>query len=188
MRRVFFYFALVSLLMACTKDRIYVIKPPDPSNPPTDTSGGGTPVIKLYINEFMASNNTAVMDPAGEYDDWLEIYNAGTTIVDLGGYSISDDLSNPTKYVIPTAQDETKIQPGGFLIIWCDSQTAQGPLHAGFNLSGGGESIALYRNDQSVVDSLTYTAQQSDLSFGRVPDGSPNWQTLTSPSPGASNQ
>lgn len=188
MRRVLLAFILLVTVFSCTKDRLYEPIPQTTTQPPADTSGGGNALIKLYINEFMASNNSAVMDPFGEYDDWVEIYNAGSTVVDLAGYSLSDDLSNPTKYVIPATQGETKIQPGGFLVIWCDSQTAQGPLHAGFNLSGGGESIGLFRSDQTAVDSLTYSAQQSDRSMGRVPDGSSNWQSLTYPSPGASNQ
>ena len=38
----------------------------------------------LFINEFMASNDTQNTDEHGEYDDWVEIFNGGTTAVDLG--------------------------------------------------------------------------------------------------------
>src|SRR4030042_259586 len=33
--------------------------------------------IPLVINEVMASNSKTKADPQGQYDDWVEIYNAG---------------------------------------------------------------------------------------------------------------
>ncbi|MBN2132757.1 MAG: lamin tail domain-containing protein, partial [Sedimentisphaerales bacterium] len=51
----------------------------------------------LVINEFMAANNTSIQDSLGDYDDWIEIYNAGETAVDLAGYYLTDDPSEPTK-------------------------------------------------------------------------------------------
>jgi hypothetical protein len=41
---------------------------------------------QLYINEFMASNDAALPGPQGDYPDWIEIYNAGSEAVMLGGY------------------------------------------------------------------------------------------------------
>ena len=32
--------------------------------------------IGLYINEFLASNNSVYADEIGEYDDWVELYNS----------------------------------------------------------------------------------------------------------------
>ncbi len=53
---------------------------------------GGTPgapnsvkaPIELYINEFMADNDFFIADPQGEYDDWIELYNAGEQYISLG--------------------------------------------------------------------------------------------------------
>ena len=46
----------------------------------------------LAINEFLASNSS-ILDPQGESDDWIELYNYGDTAMDLGGmYSISPDV------------------------------------------------------------------------------------------------
>jgi len=54
----------------------------------------------LFINEFMASNTAAIADPDyKEYGDWVELYNAGNTQVNLKGYSITDLLSQPKKYI-----------------------------------------------------------------------------------------
>ena len=49
----------------------------------------------------MASNGSTLADPAdGHYEDWFEIYNAGTTSVDLGGFYVSDAQDEPTQYRI----------------------------------------------------------------------------------------
>ena len=41
--------------------------------------------IPLVINEFMASNDSIIQDPQGQYEDWVEIYNYGTGAIDLAG-------------------------------------------------------------------------------------------------------
>ena len=45
----------------------------------------------LFINEFMASNSSdsGIHDPAGDYDDWIEIYNFGDTPIRSCG-NVSD--------------------------------------------------------------------------------------------------
>ncbi|MHC4537985.1 MAG: hypothetical protein ACYS6K_28995, partial [Planctomycetota bacterium] len=53
--------------------------------------------IPLVINEFLASNNSAAMDPQDQYDDWIEIYNFGTDAIDLDGMHLTDNLSVPDK-------------------------------------------------------------------------------------------
>ena len=144
----------------------------------------------LYINEFMASNDSCNTDENGEYDDWIEIYNPGPEAVDVGGMYISDDKTNPTVWQIPTTSpDTTTIQPGGFLLLWADEQTGQGVLHVDIKLSKSGEDVILSApNGTTVIDSYTYSAQTTDVSMGRNPDGSDNWVTFDTPTPGASNQ
>ena len=39
---------------------------------------------QVMINEFSAANYNAIPDNYGEYEDWIELYNAGATSVDLG--------------------------------------------------------------------------------------------------------
>jgi hypothetical protein len=52
----------------------------------------------LFINEFMASNSATITDPDfNNYADWIEIYNSGSTFVNLKDYYITDDLSQPQK-------------------------------------------------------------------------------------------
>ena len=145
---------------------------------------------ELYINEFMASNDSAYADEYGDYGDWIEIYNAGDEAVNIGGMYITDDLSSPTTWQIPDAQDTTTIPAHGYLILWADKQPEKGPLHVKIKLSSGGEQIGLFLSDGvTPVDTLTFGAQTTDVSEGRTPDTGADWQNFTKDqiTPGAPN-
>jgi hypothetical protein len=145
----------------------------------------------LYINEFMAGNNAAVTDENGGFDDWIEIYNAGSQPVDIGGMYITDDLDEPGKYQIPAARpDSTTIPGGGFLVLWADKETNQGILHVDIKLSITGEQIGLARTvntDTTYIDSLTFGEQTANISYGRRQDGVSEWDFFEVSSPGESN-
>ena len=143
----------------------------------------GTTVPALVINEFLASNSTVLSDEAGEYDDWIEVYNAGTAAVNLGGLYLTDDLTNPFKWACPAVE----IAAGGFLVFWADEDQEQGELHTNFKLSGGGEEIGLFLADGTEVDSVIFGAQSTDISQGRMPDGGESWIFFSTPTPGATN-
>ncbi len=144
---------------------------------------------ELYINEFLASNNYILADDHGEYDDWIEIYNPGTEAVDIGGYYITDDLTNTTLYQIPTtAPDSTTVPAGGYLILWADQDLSQGIRHINLKLSASGEAIGLYYSDgSSQIDAITFGAQTSDVSYGRTTDADSTWTTFCAPTPNAAN-
>ncbi len=144
----------------------------------------------LKINEFMASNDFAVLDPQGDYEDWIEIYNSGSESVDIGGMYITDDLSKPTLWQIPASQpDLTTILPGHFLVLWADKEPAEGVLHVNIKLSGSGEAIGLYASDGStVIDTLVFQAQITDTSYGQYPDASGQWMNFDNPTPGFTNR
>ena len=141
----------------------------------------------LFINEFVASNSTGITDSLGAHPDWVELYNPGGSPVDIGGMYVTDDLTNPTKAQIPTGYASTVVPAHGYLLFYPDGNPTWGPLHMSFGLSKGGEQIGLYTSGGAVVDSLTFTAQTTDVSQARVPDGSSTWHFLTTPTPGATN-
>ena len=146
------------------------------NNPPENPS-------PLVINEFLAINNNVNPDPAGEYDDWIEIYNPTENTIPLGGLYLTDDLARPTIWAFP----DTAILPASFIIVWCDNNPEQGLMHTTFSLTGEGEQIGLFdRNGITPIDTITYTQQTTDISFGRLPDGADNWSSLN-PTPGTPN-
>jgi hypothetical protein len=122
----------------------------------------------VAINEICAINNSIAADPAGEFDDWVELYNNTGATIDLGEYWLSDDHANPMKWMFP---DSTLIPSGGYLIVWCDNDTFQAGVHAFFRLSGAGEQMMISDPSGSVIDSITYGAQMGDTTFGRYPNG-----------------
>lgn len=161
--------------------------PGAPNNP--EIGGGGEPRTppRLFVNEFLASNQASERDEAGQLEDWVEIYNDEDVEVDLTGIHLTDDLANPTKWVFP---DGTKIAAKGFLLIWADEDPLDGPLHAAFKLSKGGEAVGIFDDDANqnqLIDSITFGAQADDVSWGRLPDGSANLQALPGRTPGATN-
>jgi len=126
----------------------------------------------LVINEFMASNNSCLQDPQGQYDDWIEIHNFGSNPINVGGMYLTDDLSFPTKWQIPNNNpNATVITRRQYLLIWADNDTTDAGLHTNFKLGADGEQIALFDSDGStLIDSITFPAQTTDISYGRYPD------------------
>ncbi|MFH0879416.1 MAG: lamin tail domain-containing protein [Lentisphaerota bacterium] len=144
-------------------------------------------VVRIYINEWMADNASTLVDPAdGDYDDWFELYNATTGAVDLAGYTLTDTLSTPAKWVI---SNNTWIAAGGFLLVWADGEPRQNTngVHASFSLSKGGEAIGLYTSDGVPVDTVTFGAQATDTSEGRWWDGQGYITNMAIPTPGSNN-
>ncbi len=142
-------------------------------------------VVNLVINEFLASNDTGITDEMGEFEDWVEIHNPGPADVAMGGLFLTDDLALPTQWAFP----DTTLPAGGYLVVWCDSDVADGPLHASFKLGAGGEDIGLFGRlaaGNEVIDSYTFGAQSADVSEGRDPAGD-GWTFFTTPTPGAAN-
>ena len=138
---------------------------------------------QITINEVLASNGSTNTDPDyGSNSDWIELYNAGQTDASLGGWSITDNLSKPKKYVLP---DGTTIKAGGYLLIWCDDMGTG--LHAGFKLSADGEEVGLFDADGKMADSMTFGPQYCDISFGRSKDNAAVTVFFMTPTPGAAN-
>ena len=143
---------------------------------------------RIVINEFMASNTAAVQDPQEEFEDWIELLNVSEEVVNLSGMYLSDSPTNLKKWKIP---EGVTLDPGGFLIIWADEDGGDEPgLHANFRLSRNGESILLVDSDErgnSLVDEVTFSEQQTDISYGRYPDGGDSLRELFVPTPGTQN-
>ncbi|MBN2508094.1 MAG: lamin tail domain-containing protein [Verrucomicrobia bacterium] len=158
---------------------------------PGNTNNPATPPLALFINEWMASNNGSVLDPADQdADDWFEIHNPNDEPVNLAGYRLTDNPADPTQYIIG---DGFEIPAGGFQLVWADEETSQteppGRLHVNFRLSANGESIMLFAADGQLVDAVAFGTQSANVSEGRFPDGNrPPFRLLDPFTPGAPNR
>ena len=144
---------------------------------------------QLLINEFMASNGTTNTDEFGEADDWIEIYNPTGSSVNIGGYYITDDLTELNQWQIPANNaGQTTIPAGGYLLLWADKQSEQGARHVEIKLGSSGEDLALVRPDGvTIVDSYTFGVQALDISEGRTPNGGSSFDFFSEPTPNAPN-
>lgn len=142
--------------------------------------------IGLYINEFMASNATTLCDSFGNYSDWIELYNSTDTDMDISGFGISDNLSQPMKYRFP---DGTTIAAKGYLVVFCSGNEGMqnGELHAPFGLRSYGEDVVIANRAGRIIDSYSFKNQETDVSMARIPDGAGEFQSNSQPSPGYPN-
>ena len=142
--------------------------------------------IGLYINEFMASNATTICDSFGSYSDWIELYNSTDTDMDISGFGISDNLSQPMKYRFP---DGTKIAARGYLVVFCSGNEGMqnGEMHAPFGLRSYGEDVVIANRAGRIIDSYSFKNQETDVSMARIPDGTGELQSNSQPSPGYPN-
>ncbi len=140
----------------------------------------------VVINEIVSSNSYTIADENGEYPDWLEIYNPGSSVVTLTGFGLSDDPANPLKWVFPSGS----IQPHKFLVVFCSGYNRTSDfthLHTSFKISASGETLSLSDAAGNLIDQVIAPALPPDVSTGRQPDGSSSWFYFSSTTPGTTN-
>ncbi len=140
---------------------------------------------QVVINEFLASNQNGQTDENGQHEDWIEIYNTTSNVLSLYGLYLTDNFSNPSKFELPV---NSTIQPYSYLMIWAD-ENASTPsyIHCNFKLSVNGEALMLSDGAGSVLDSVTFGPQATDISYGRCPNGTGVFTFFTTPTFNAIN-
>lgn len=73
---------------------------------------------QVIINEASSRNAHTLADGAGNHHDWVELYNAGSTPVDLAGYTLTDDVAEPQKWTFPSVT----IPANGHLVVFCSGE------------------------------------------------------------------
>ena len=131
------------------------------------------------ISEFLASNQSVLVDPNDKTPDWIEIHNAGDEAIDLAGWYLTDDPTEPNKWVFPNHLS-SELGPDEYLIVRASDEDiidrATGNLHTNFKLSAGGEYVALVSPDLSIIsefgaDGEEYPEQFEDVSYGVASNG-----------------
>ena len=137
----------------------------------------------IYINELMADNETTLSDEFEEYDDYAEIHNSGVSAASLEGYGLTDDHTDPFRWVLPP---EAVVPAEGHLLLWLDGEPEQGSLHGSFSLDDVGEELFLFDEGGELVDFLCFDRQGGDAAWGRRTDGAA-WKETIPASPGEPN-
>ena len=121
----------------------------------------------LLISEFMADNETTLQDEDGDASDWIEVFNRGSTAIDLEGWHLTDNADRLTQWEFPAVQ----LPAGRSLVVFAsgkDRDRVDRELHTNFRLSAGGEySGAVAPDGVTIVDQYApFPEQYGDVSFG----------------------
>lgn len=166
----------------------------------SSSSGAGSgKATSITFNEINAAG-----------DEWLELYNSGSSDFDIGSYAVADTDKDTGAARVTKAMRfpaGTKIPKGGFVLVLLNkSNSTPGPYSADVCLPGvavgcfyalfsvsesRGEAVHLLAPDNSEVSSTIYPA---DLAFEagagltacRIPDGTGDLTTCIA-TPGAAN-
>lgn len=151
----------------------------------------GAPSLRaqVVINEFSAANYDDFTDFFNESEDWIELYNTGSTTVDLSGYHLSDRATNSDKWTFP---DGVSIAPGEHLLIWASNRDLfiGGELHTNFKITQtrNNEDVIFASPNGSILDSHPINVpNQVGHSWARSTDGGSTWGVAKNPSPGSGN-
>jgi hypothetical protein len=99
----------------------------------------------------MAANGHGLRDFDDDTSDWLEVTNPLGATLDLGGYYLTDEADDLTKWKFP---DGTSVEAGGHLLVFASGKDRifpNGELHTSFKLSGEGEYLALVEPNGATV-------------------------------------
>ena len=141
---------------------------------------------EVIINEIVSSNNSLYPDRYDRFNDWFEIKNPSSNVLDLGGYWISDDVNDIYKWNIPQLQ----IPPNGFEIIYCSGDNIvhrgsgtvwQTLIDQGSNwkYAFAGGSYSIPQNWRDIDATLNWPESGSGFGYGDNDD-----ETIIPSSPG----
>jgi hypothetical protein len=153
----------------------------------TSTAAGSS---DLVINEFMAANGSGLRDEDGDYSDWIEIYNQSNEPINLAGWSLTDDPSQPVKWPFP----DLSLDSNQYLVVFASGKNksilASGTaLHTNFKLSKEGAYLGLHNVlEGRFIDEVgpEYPAQLRDVSYGRY-GADAAFGYMARPTPGGPN-
>jgi hypothetical protein len=145
----------------------------------------GPASAQVVLNELLPdpASDWSPTDGDEEYssvnDEWVEIFNAGSSAVDITGWRLRDAVSDSSWRFGFSGT----LGPGEFFVVYGNEayqwEDANGYARNGLSLNNSGDTVTLVSADLStVVDAVSYESGDigDDRSWGRVPDGSPNWE------------
>jgi hypothetical protein len=144
----------------------------------------------VIINEFVAGNLTGLTDEDGERPDWIEIYNRGTTPVNLIGWSLTDNADLPGQWTFPSQI----LNPGEYLVVFASGKDRRAPVgankfHTNFKLDLFGNYLALFNAEypRGAVTEFPadYPEQRNNYAYGL--DNGGQWRYFAPPTPGGPN-
>jgi hypothetical protein len=155
-------------------------------SPGFDDSDSVPALGSVVINELLANS-------VGGRPDWIELHNTTDRAIDIGGWFLSDDADDLTKYQIAPA---TTLPAGGFLVFDQDGHFGNEDdpgCHDPFALSRDGETVYLHSGVDGALGGYSeqekFDASEPGVSLGRheKSTGAFNFVAMSQPTPGAAN-
>lgn len=135
----------------------------------------------IVISEVMTSNTQSIEDEFGRREAWVELANASFSTYNVRGMYLTTNpkvldksLSAPQRIsmmsAIPNGDDRTSLGARHYLMLFCNSNPAQGKLHLSLPVdSTGAVFLALYNaNGVELIDSVTVPVLGADESYARI--------------------
>lgn len=132
----------------------------------------------IRINEVLTNNTTSIQDEYGRREAWIELENTSFSTYNVRGMFIATDrrvldksLSAPERIklmsMIPSGDDRTAMGARKHLVLFCNSNPAEGKLHLSVAVPMSEPLwVALYNgNGVELIDSVTVPALAADQSF-----------------------
>lgn len=140
----------------------------------------------VVINEFVASNQSGLVDTFGNRSDWIELYNRSNSFVNIQGYYISD-TEGELKWQV---EEPLWMSPQSFILLFASGKdTIVGSeRHTNFSISRSGETIILANRNGAILDQIPPVSLEQDVAYLRYPDGADSFYYSGSPTPLAPNQ
>ena len=146
----------------------------------TSASVLGQGARNIVINEVLTNNTASIQDEYGQREAWIELENTSFTTYNVRGMFITTDrraldksLSAPERIklmrMIPSGEDRTSIGGRRHLLLFANSNPAEGKLHLSLDVPMSEPVwIALYNgNGVELIDSVTVPALSADQSYAR---------------------
>ncbi len=113
---------------------------------------------QVGFNEICPTNITGIVNSNGKNDDWIELHNSGGSTVNLAGYGLTDDPTNPFRFTFPSYN----VNSGKKALVFASDSTVQG-LVDHWEMSVNAQSSWKY-----VVGSAAIDTNWRNLSFNQA--------------------
>ncbi len=157
---------------------------PVDSEPPIDSEPEVVDPPSVLINELVSNNKGSTLTPWSVASDWVELVNTGPEAVDLSGFTLSDDYTQPDKAALP---EGFTLEPGEHRVLWADGHGEQ-PDSLPYALSADGEAVGLFTPERERIDWVQFPALGADTAWARLPDGGEDWVEIPVGTPGQANR
>ena len=109
------------------------------------------------------SSNSLFIDDDGDYNDWIELYNASSETISLKSWYISDDKDDIKKWKFPNRQ----IKAGEYFLIFASNKDKNSKfVHTNFKISSKGETIYLSNQNGELIDEIQIPKLLTNISYG----------------------